>query len=185
MTQSHDTATEAEAREALRAALQGAGLRITGPRLAVLEVLLRGGHLSAERVFAEVRSTLSGTSLQTVYGVLEALCKADLARKIELAGGSAAYYEANKHDNHHHMVCRLCGRVEDTPCDFGVSPCLHPRDTAGFAIETAEITFYGACRACHEAAFDTARPQAAEQSADPHPQPSQLADRQLTDPQPA
>lgn len=134
----------------LRSILQAAGLRVTGPRLTALHVLRQGGHLSAERVFTEVRDSLAGTSLQTVYGVLDAFCATGLARKIELAGGGAALFEANRHDNHHHLVCRVCGRVTDVPCDLGEAPCLHPPVDSGFDIDEAEVTFYGLCSTCRE-----------------------------------
>ncbi|MGO1435037.1 MAG: Fur family transcriptional regulator [Canibacter sp.] len=151
-TTTHPAASAAQAsQEELRSSLQSAGLRVTGPRLTALQVLRQGGHLSAERVFAQVRDSLAGTSLQTVYGVLEALCATGLARKIELAGGGAALFEANKHDNHHHLVCRICGRVNDVPCDLGEAPCLHPPTDSGFEIDEADVTFYGLCGDCREA----------------------------------
>lgn len=148
-TATQHTAPAAEStQDELRSNLQAAGLRVTGPRLTALKILQQGGHFSAERVFDEVRDSLPGTSLQTVYGVLDALCNTGLARKIELAGGGAALFEAHKHDNHHHLVCRVCGRVDDVPCDLGEAPCLHPPTNSGFEIDQADVTFYGLCSDC-------------------------------------
>jgi Fe2+ or Zn2+ uptake regulation protein len=148
-------------RDAFRRALQDAGLRVTAPRITVLQVLQEGGHLSAERVFTEVNKRLSGTSIQTVYGVLEAFCRVELARKLDPKGGHSALFEIKRHDNHHHLVCRDCGRVEDTECVIGSAPCLTPADSAGFSVEAAEVTFYGLCPSCRAKQSDASTASAA------------------------
>ena len=52
-------------------------------------------------------------------------------------------------DNHHHVVCRRCGAVEDIDCVVGAAPCLQASDTGGFVLDEAEITFRGLCPDCH------------------------------------
>ncbi|GAA1623373.1 Fur family transcriptional regulator [Leucobacter chromiireducens] len=133
-------------RSATDAQLSSAGLRSTAPRRAVLEMLEPGGHLDASGVYERLRTTLPGTSLQAVYGVLGALTDAGLVRRVAHDGGPA-HYEARV-DNHHHLVCRSCGRIEDVPCVIGRAPCLTPAEDHGFTVDTAEITFYGVCAAC-------------------------------------
>ncbi|MBL3698901.1 transcriptional repressor [Leucobacter luti] len=127
--------------------MSAAGLRSTAPRRAVLEILAEGGHWEASDMYERLREQLPGTSLQAVYGVLSALTEAGLARRISPVGGPAQY-EAHVGDNHHHLVCRDCGRMEDVPCVVGSAPCLTPSDTHGFVVETANITFLGRCAAC-------------------------------------
>src|SRR5690606_4149053 len=124
--------------------LSAAGLRSTAPRRAVLEALSHGGHLDAAEVFESLKHELPGTSLQAVYVILGALTSAGLLRKIESTGGPARY-EARIGDNHHHLVCRECGCIEDVDCVIGEAPCLSPSDAAGFAVEQAEIVFHGLC----------------------------------------
>ncbi|GAB7049909.1 hypothetical protein JCM9534A_50350 [Catenuloplanes indicus JCM 9534] len=85
------------------------GLRVTRPRLAVLDVLATGGHLEVEEIARQVRLRLDSVSTQAIYDVLGALSRAGLARRLEPAG-SPARYEARTGDNHHHVVCRGCGR---------------------------------------------------------------------------
>lgn len=131
--------------------LRLAGLKVTAPRVAVLGVLANTGHLDAEAVFAQVSTGLPKTSLQAVYGVLAALVLAGLVRKIEPAG-YAALYEARVGDNHHHLVCLNCKSVADVDCAIGESPCLTPSNTNGFAVQTAEITFWGLCSKCQAGA---------------------------------
>lgn len=127
--------------------LRTAGLRVTRPRIAVLDVLREGGHLEVEEITTRVRSRLTSVSTQTVYDVLGALSRAGLARRVEPAG-SPARYEARAGDNHHHVVCRGCGAVADVDCVVGAAPCLDPERTAGFQIDEAEVTFWGLCSDC-------------------------------------
>ena len=123
------------------------GLRVTRPRLAVLEVLARGGHPEVEEITRQVRDRLSSVSTQAVYDVLGALARAGLARRIEPAGSSARF-EARAGDNHHHIVCRSCGIVADVDCAVGHRPCLDPGTDTGFEVDEAEVTFWGLCPAC-------------------------------------
>ncbi|MFD1859542.1 transcriptional repressor [Aeromicrobium camelliae] len=137
-----------------RQQLQAAGLRVTTPRLTVLDAVARHPHSPADTVFQVVRTTLPGTSVQAVYNVLGDLTEAGLLRRIEPAG-SPARYERRVGDNHHHLVCRVCGAVEDIDCAVGPAPCLTPSQTHGFAIDEAEITFWGLCPTCSESAAPT------------------------------
>lgn len=129
------------------AQLRAAGLKVTAPRLAVLEACSTGGHLDAETVFTRVSAELPGTSLQSVYNVLGALHDAGLLRRVEPAG-SPARYEARTGDNHHHVVCTRCNAIADIDCVVGEPPCLVPAGDSGFAIHTAEVTFWGLCAEC-------------------------------------
>jgi Fur family ferric uptake transcriptional regulator len=123
------------------------GLRVTRPRLAVLEVLAEGGHLEVEDVARRVRTRLDSVSTQAVYDVLGALSRAGLARRLEPAG-SPARFEARAGDNHHHIVCRGCGAIADVDCAVGERPCLTPNDAQGFELDEAEVTFWGLCPDC-------------------------------------
>ena len=127
--------------------LRAHGLRVTRPRLAVLEVLTEGGHLEVEDIAQKARTRLDSVSTQAVYDVLGALSRAGLARRIEPAG-SPARYEARVGDNHHHIVCRGCGAIADVDCAVGERPCLSPGDAQGFVLDEAEVTFWGLCPDC-------------------------------------
>jgi Fe2+ or Zn2+ uptake regulation protein len=131
----------------LAESIRGAGLKVTESRLAVMRALGGAPHADADTVFGTVKRELPGTSLQAVYGVLAALTTAGLLRKIEPAGSSARY-ELRAGDNHHHVVCSECGAVQDVDCVVGEAPCLTPSHDSGFAIHTAEVTFWGLCPDC-------------------------------------
>ena len=129
-------------------ALRSHGLRVTRPRVAVLDVLHENrGHLDVDEIAAQVRMRLDSVSTQAVYDVLGALSRAGLARRIEPAG-SPARFEARAGDNHHHIVCRGCGAIADVDCAVGQAPCLEPAQDAGFEIDEAEVTFWGLCLDC-------------------------------------
>jgi Fe2+ or Zn2+ uptake regulation protein len=141
--------------------LHAAGLRVTAPRVAAVEALGVGSHATVEQVFERVAPGLPGTSLQAMYGVLGALTGAGIVRRIEPAG-SAARYELRIGDNHHHVVCSICGAIGDVDCVVGEAPCLSPSDTSGYFVQTAEVTFWGLCPECRAAEVDQA-------TADPAP----------------
>lgn len=129
--------------------LRAKGLRVTRPRIAVLEILSerRGGHLDVEEIASLVRTRLASVSTQAVYDVLSALSRVGLARRVEPAG-SPAKFEVGPSDNHHHVVCRQCGAIADIDCALGRPPCIDPQSTHGFTIDEAEVTFWGLCPAC-------------------------------------
>ncbi|SNT61236.1 Fur family transcriptional regulator, ferric uptake regulator [Asanoa hainanensis] len=132
------------------ALLRARGMRVTRPRLAVLQVLGAGGHLEVDEIATAVRTRLDSVSTQAVYDVLGALSRAGLARRIEPAG-SPARFEARTGDNHHHVVCRACGAIADVDCVHGTAPCLDPVGAGGFVVDEAEVTFWGLCPACQRA----------------------------------
>ncbi|AOS61071.1 Fur family transcriptional regulator [Actinoalloteichus hymeniacidonis] len=130
-----------------REALRGVGLRVTAPRLAVLNWLADHPHSTTEQVATAVRRQLGVVSTQAVYDVLRACTDHGLLRRIEPAGHPARF-ETRTGDNHHHLVCRQCGRTVDVDCVHGAAPCLEPSDVAGFTVDEAEVVFWGLCAPC-------------------------------------
>jgi Fur family transcriptional regulator, stress-responsive regulator len=129
--------------------LRDRGLRVTRPRVAVLEALDAEPHLRAEQVISAVRAD-GEVSSQAVYDVLNTLSAHGLVRRIQ-PRGSVARYELETGDNHHHVVCRDCGRVTDVECATGEAPCLDLPETTslhGFTVDEAEVTWWGYCPAC-------------------------------------
>jgi Fur family transcriptional regulator, stress-responsive regulator len=124
-----------------------AGMRVTRPRVAVLDWLDEHPHATADQVGAGARASLGSLSTQAVYDVLAAFTDAGLVRRIEPAGHPARF-ECRTGDNHHHVVCRGCGRTEDVDCVVGASPCLTPDDTHAFSVDEAEVVFWGWCPEC-------------------------------------
>jgi Fe2+ or Zn2+ uptake regulation protein len=149
-----DAKSSSAGEESLPDTLHAAGLKVTTQRLAVMRALDEFPHADADELFARARTELPGTSLQAVYGVLTALAGAGLVRRIEPAGGPARF-ERRVGDNHHHAVCIRCSAVHDVDCVVGEAPCLVPSDTGGFAVHSAEVTFWGLCAPCQDALAET------------------------------
>jgi Fe2+ or Zn2+ uptake regulation protein len=135
--------------------LREASLRVTRPRLAVLSAVHGHPHADTDSIIGVVRDGLGEVSHQAVYDVLRALTGAGLLRRIQ-PPGSVARYEARVGDNHHHVVCRACGAVSDVDCAVGDAPCLTADDDSGYAIDEAEVIYWGRCPSC--ALFPTAHP---------------------------
>ena len=134
-----------------QALLRSAGMRVTGPRVAILDALAAHPHAHADDVLKTVRSGYGAVSTQTVYDALHAMVGKGLIRRIEPAG-QPALYERRVGDNHHHLICRSCASVVDIPCAVGYTPCLtaaHESElSAGYVIDEAEVTYWGYCPSC-------------------------------------
>lgn len=137
--------------------LRTADMRVTRPRVAVLEVVASNPHADTDTILGLVRSVLPEVSRQTVYDVLNALTAARLVRRIEPAG-SPARYESRVGDNHHHAVCRSCGVIADVDCAVGETPCLTASDSVGFTIDEAEVIYWGFCAQCSAARGQSTAP---------------------------
>jgi Fe2+ or Zn2+ uptake regulation protein len=131
----------------LEAMLRGADLRVTRPRVAVLAVVHEHPHADTHSIVDLTRARLGEVSQQAVYDVLGALAGSGLIRRIQ-PPGSVARYESRVGDNHHHLVCRSCGAIEDVDCAVGEAPCLTAHDHHGFTIDEAEVVYLGLCPAC-------------------------------------
>lgn len=123
------------------------GLRLTSQRLAVLSAIAAHPDHPDAAAIAKSARRAGSISTQAVYNALDVLTGAGLIRRIEPAG-SPALYETRIGDNHHHLVCRSCAATVDVDCVVGHGPCLKPSSARGFAVDEAEVTFWGLCRDC-------------------------------------
>jgi Fur family ferric uptake transcriptional regulator len=103
--------------------------------------------MTADAVAEAVRAEMGSISIQAVYDVLGVLVDVGLIRRIQPAG-SPARFEARVSDNHHHVICRGCGRVADVDCATGSAPCLTAADDMGYEIDEAEVIYWGLCPEC-------------------------------------
>jgi Fe2+ or Zn2+ uptake regulation protein len=130
------------------------GMHVTPQRLAVLRAVSGGPHGAADDIYAAVRADIGAVSRQAVYDALAALSEKGLVRRIQPAG-SPARYEDRVGDNHHHLICRTCGRMVDVDCAVGDRPCLTASDDSGYEIDEAEVVYWGRCPQCVAAAAVT------------------------------
>ena len=138
------------------ALLHSKGVHVTAQRLAVLSAVSSYPHCTADDVATIARKEIGTISRQAVYDALAVLVEKGLIRRIQPAG-SPARYEDRVRDNHHHLICRSCGRMVDADCAVGAAPCLTPADPQGFEIDEAEVIYWGRCSRCRPG--DPARPE--------------------------
>lgn len=131
------------------ALLRERGIQVTAQRLAVLRAVAGQPHITADAVADAVRTEIGAISLQSVYDALGLLVSEGLIRRIQPAG-SPARFEDRVGDNHHHLICRTCGRVVDIDCAVGSAPCLTPSDDRRYEIDEAEVAYWGRCPDCLE-----------------------------------
>ena len=123
------------------------GVQVTAQRLAVLRAVSGRPHCTAEDVTGNVRAEIGAISRQAVYDALDMLAEKGLIRRIQPAGSSARY-EDRVGDNHHHVICRTCGKTADVDCAVGHAPCLTAADDSGYQIDEAEVIYWGTCPKC-------------------------------------
>ena len=129
--------------------LRERGIQVTAQRLAVLRAVAGQPHITADAAAEIVRTEIGAISLQSVYDALSLLVSEGLIRRIQPAG-SPARFEDRVGDNHHHLICRICGRVVDVDCAVGSAPCLTPHSGRGYEIDEAEVAYWGRCPDCVE-----------------------------------
>jgi Fur family ferric uptake transcriptional regulator len=129
------------------AVLRRHGLQVTAQRLAVLRAVSERPHSTAADIDATVRTEIGAISLQAVYDALGTLTDKGVIRRIQPAG-SPARYEDRVGDNHHHLICRTCGRMVDIDCAVGDAPCLTVPEGSGYEIDEAEVIYWGRCTDC-------------------------------------
>ena len=129
------------------AQLKSHGLNVTAQRLAVLRAVSAHPHSTADNVVENATADIGAISRQSVYDALGVLTENGVIRRIQPIG-SPALYETRVGDNHHHVICRSCGRVADVDCAVGHRPCLSASETHGFVIDEAEVAYWGHCPDC-------------------------------------
>jgi Fur family ferric uptake transcriptional regulator len=129
--------------------LRNAGLKVTLPRLKILEILEGGSarHQSAEDIYKALLSSNEDIGLATVYRVLTQFEAAGLVTRHHFENGMAVF-ELNRGDHHDHIVCIECGAVAEF-----VDSAIEERQKAvarerGFELHDHSMILYGRCSNC-------------------------------------
>jgi Fe2+ or Zn2+ uptake regulation protein len=131
----------------LISALRATGRRVTMPRLLVHRcVRERNRHVTAEQVYAELAQQMPSLSAATVYETLDLLDELGLIRRVSTPRGATTY--DSRVDDHHHVVCRECGRMEDLDAEVDAGAAENAARAAGFAPDFAQLTVSGLCSSC-------------------------------------
>jgi Fur family ferric uptake transcriptional regulator len=132
------------------------GIQATAQRIAVLSAVSSRPHLSADDVIEMAKAEIGAISRQAVYDALGVLVERGVIRRIQPVG-SPARYEDRVDDNHHHLICRICGEVVDVDCAVGSAPCLTAADDMGYEIDEADVAYWGRCPQCQAQGLETTR----------------------------
>ncbi len=143
--------------ESVTQLLRDHGVQVTAQRLAIMTAVSARSHATADEITEDVRAVIGSISRQAVYDSLGVLVDKNLVRRIQPAG-SPARFEDRVGDNHHHLICRNCGTTVDIACAVGEVPCLHADDDHGFAIDEAEVIYWGLCPPCLSVTASTTNP---------------------------
>jgi Fur family ferric uptake transcriptional regulator/Fur family peroxide stress response transcriptional regulator len=127
--------------------LRARGQRVTSQRLVINRMLReRDQHVTAEEVLTNVTQTLPGTSLPTVYATLELFEQLGIVRRVNSAGGAVLF--DSRTGDHHHVICRSCGAVQDLDATVELDGVLAAARKAGFAPHRAALVVDGLCARC-------------------------------------
>jgi Fur family transcriptional regulator, ferric uptake regulator len=129
------------------AQLRARGFRLTPQRQLVLEAVISLGHATPDEIAEEVRRTASGVNLSTVYRTLELLEELGLVTHTHLGHGAPTYHAADDAD-HLHLVCRVCGAIEEMPPDVLDQAVQRIAEDHGFAVDVGHFAIFGTCAAC-------------------------------------
>ncbi|MGC4027700.1 MAG: ferric iron uptake transcriptional regulator [Steroidobacteraceae bacterium] len=127
--------------------LRKAGLKVTLPRLKILEILETGGmrHKSAEDIYKALLESNEDIGLATVYRVLTQFEAAGLVTRHHFENGMAVF-ELNEGDHHDHLVCIECGRIEEFVDEEIEERQRRIAAEHGFEIRDHSMIIYGRCR---------------------------------------
>lgn len=133
----------------IRSALVEAGHRLTGPRLAVWDVVAGSeSHLTAEEIAEAVRNTDPTVNLSSVYRSLALFTDLGLVRESNLGSNEATHWELAHPDEQFHLKCTSCGRVEHHTGDLVAQIEDHLSEQHGFAAGQVELLVTGMCQDC-------------------------------------
>ncbi len=129
------------------ARLRQRGLRVTGPRLAILAMLDEvGGHRSADELVLALRRAGYHHARTTVYNALDDLARAKLVRAAPVDAGALRYESADS--PHHHFVCRRCGLIRNVAVADDLASRPLP-ELDGVELDELDVVYRGLCAACH------------------------------------
>lgn len=128
--------------------LRTQGFRITPQRMAILQVLHDGGHLTPSQVYERASQVLPGLTEATVYRTLEFMAQNNLALAAHVGSGKRVY-ELAGHD-HHHLICRDCGKAMQIDHKLLQKLYTQLEADSGYRLTTSHLTIFGLCPRCQK-----------------------------------
>ena len=127
--------------------LKSTGLKVTAPRLKILEIFQKGHqrHMTAEDVYRQLILQKMDIGLATVYRVLMQFEQADILKRSHFES-ERAVYELNEGEHHDHLVCLDCGRVEEFHDAEIEALQVKIAQRQGFEIADHALSLYAHCK---------------------------------------
>nr|WP_203988255.1 Fur family transcriptional regulator [Virgisporangium aurantiacum] len=135
------------ASDTLAQVLRERGLRLTAQRQLVLEAVYDLGHATPDQVHCKVAETAAGVNISTVYRTLELLEDIGLVTHTHLSHGAPTYHAALE-EQHVHLVCRGCGRIDEVQPSALDEVSARLKDDRGFQLDVGHVSFFGKCKSC-------------------------------------
>jgi Fur family transcriptional regulator, ferric uptake regulator len=135
--------------QAVKSKLKAGGYKLTGPRLAILEIFAKEkGHFSVADTYSRIGLKNQGIGIATVYRTVDLFLETGILRVLTLKNSQPCFELNHPGDHHHHLICRSCGRItEFESCNFK-SIAGEIEKTTRFIIEEHTLEAYGLCSAC-------------------------------------
>ena len=134
--------------------LRDVGLKVTLPRVKILEMLERSSHsrehMSAEDVYKTLLGSGEEIGLATVYRVLTQFETAGLVKRHHFEGGNSIF-ELNRGDHHDHILCVKCGQVDEFVSEEIEQLQSQVAERLGYDLKDHSLYLYGVCPTCNEA----------------------------------
>ena len=132
----------------LLATFEASGVRVTGPRRAVAELVAeRSGHFTAADLVAEARARRTPIGRATIFRSLELLSSLGVVERLDLPNGEHAYVGCEP-AHHHHVICSSCGRSSEFD-DAELSAVVEAvARRTGYRIDSHRLELFGTCAAC-------------------------------------
>ena len=124
--------------------LRSSGFRMTPQRLAILQALHDGGHLSPAQIFERVHQT--GMTEATVYRTLDFLAGNGILLVADRGNGHLAYELSG--ESHHHIICRTCGKQMEVDPALLAPAISQMESETGYRLNAGHLTFFGLCPEC-------------------------------------
>jgi Fe2+ or Zn2+ uptake regulation protein len=131
----------------LETALRDRGMRVTSQRVLVHRALQElDRHVTADELLDAVSERLPSVSLPTIYATLDLLEELGMVRRVQRSG--TTLFDPRK-DSHHHLICAVCGSIEDLDSDLETRQLERAASRHGFAPQRIEAVVHGVCASCH------------------------------------
>jgi Fur family peroxide stress response transcriptional regulator len=125
--------------------LKSSQIKVTPQRLAIVELMDEYGHISVRDIFTKIQTNFPSLSLATVYKNINAMVENHFIKELKIVGQDAKY-ELIK-EEHAHMICKSCGKVEDIMLETD-SIVSSATKISNYRVEESSVQFFGTCPDC-------------------------------------